>query len=401
MNSKQTTIKSAEARKRRIILPKLRFPEFREAEGWIAKSLKFTCELNPANSELPEEFVYIDLESVESGELKARQIIKRDEAPSRAQRLLRSGDVIFQIVRPYQRNNLHFKINDAMPYVASTGYAQLRANESDDFLFQAVHTEDFVDQVIAKCTGSSYPAINSSDLAEILLSIPNKDEQQKLAACLSSLDELITAERLKLDALKAHRKGLMQQLFPAEGETTPRLRFASFKRSWREYALKSLIQKLSSGRDTHDPSGVHDLYGSTGIIGKTGTATHSGEHILVARVGANAGLARFVNDQFGATDNTLVIEVDKSFCSRFIFYYLCSLDLSGMVFGSGQPLITGGQLKALTLFVPDESEQLKLVDVLTGVERLISHCVSRIEFLKAHKTGLMQQLFPSLDEVQV
>ncbi len=199
-------------------VPRLRFPEFREAEEWITKSLKNACEVNPANSELPEQFVYVDLESVEAGQLKARKIVNRDEAPSRAQRLLRFGDVIFQIVRPYQRNNLHFKIEEDIRYVASTGYAQLRANESDDFLFQAVHTDDFVERVIAKCTGSSYPAINSSDLADISLVIPSKAEQQKIADCLSSLDNLITAQSRRVDDLKTHKKGMMQQLFPVLDE---------------------------------------------------------------------------------------------------------------------------------------------------------------------------------------
>jgi len=201
-------------------VPRLRFPEFREAREWIAKSLKNACEVNPANSELPEMFVYIDLESVEAGELKTRKITNRDEAPSRAQRLLRYGDVIFQIVRPYQRNNLHFKIDEDIRYVASTGYAQLRANESEDFLFQAVHTDDFVERVIAKCSGSSYPAINSSDLADVSIAIPSKSEQQKIADCLSSLDDLITAQSHKIDALKTHKKGLMQQLFPVLDEVS-------------------------------------------------------------------------------------------------------------------------------------------------------------------------------------
>jgi type I restriction enzyme S subunit len=201
-------------------VPRLRFPEFREGEGWIAKNLKNTCEVNPSNSGLPETFAYIDLESVEAGELKARKVINRAEAPSRAQRLLRYGDVIFQIVRPYQRNNLLFKIDEEIPFVASTGYAQLRAIESEDFLFQAVHADDFVERVIAKCTGSSYPAINSSDLADISLAIPSKTEQQKIADCLSSLDDLVTAETQKLDALKTHKKGLMQQLFPVLDEVS-------------------------------------------------------------------------------------------------------------------------------------------------------------------------------------
>ena len=99
-------------------LPILRFPEFRDTGGWIVTKLKDACDVNPGNSELPEKFAYIDLESVEAGELKVRKIMNRDEAPSRAQRLLRYGDVIFQIVRPYQRNNMHFKNDEGIPYVA-------------------------------------------------------------------------------------------------------------------------------------------------------------------------------------------------------------------------------------------------------------------------------------------
>ena len=199
-------------------IPKLRFPEFREAGEWGAKQLKQICAVNPANSELPEIFAYIDLESVKAGILKTKKIISREEAPSRAQRLLDYGDVIFQIVRPYQRNNFYFRILNDIKYVASTGYAQLRAFESKDFLFQVIHTDDFVEKVIAKCTGSSYPAINSSDLAEISVAVPKPAEQQKIADCLASLDELITLEAQKLDTLKAHKKGLMQQLFPALDE---------------------------------------------------------------------------------------------------------------------------------------------------------------------------------------
>ncbi|CAK0745099.1 type I restriction enzyme, S subunit [Gammaproteobacteria bacterium] len=199
-------------------VPNLRFPEFREAGEWEEKKLDEICDVNPESSKLPEVFVYIDLEAVEAGELKANKVISKKEAPSRAQRLLKIGDVIYQIVRPYQRNNFFFKINDGNNYVASTGYAQLRAFESNDFLFQIVHTDEFVERVIAKCTGSNYPAINSSDLAEIPVAIPLPPEQQKIADCLSSLDDLITAETQKLAALKKHKKGLMQQLFPSPAD---------------------------------------------------------------------------------------------------------------------------------------------------------------------------------------
>ncbi|MDA8154709.1 restriction endonuclease subunit S, partial [Acidithiobacillus sp.] len=211
-------------------VPRLRFPEFRGTENWTGKPLKTVALINPANKGLPKSFVYIDLEAVDAGELKTKTRIFRTDAPSRAQRLIEPGDIIYQIVRPYQRNNLLCEFNDDENYVASTGYAQLRAEDSNHFLYQSIHTDSFVDQVMVKCTGSNYPAINSSDLAEIELPIPpTLAEQQKIANCLSSLDDLITLEAQKLNALKTHKRGLMQQLFPAEGETVPRMRFPEFR----------------------------------------------------------------------------------------------------------------------------------------------------------------------------
>ncbi len=200
-------------------VPKLRFKEFEHSGEWIEKRLKDVCEINPKISQLPDEFVYIDLESVDKGKLLQKKIIHREEAPSRAQRLLEDDDIAFQTVRPYQKNNYYFKKTDNYEYVASTGYAQLRAYESSMFLFQVIHTNGFVSKVIKKCSGSNYPAINTSDLSQISVEIPtNKEEQQKIAACLSSIDDLITAQSQRIEALKMHKKGLLQGLFPNVNE---------------------------------------------------------------------------------------------------------------------------------------------------------------------------------------
>jgi type I restriction enzyme S subunit len=199
--------------------PRLRFPEFHSMEEWAERPLRAVATINPPNSGIPESFVYIDLGSVVEGRLTTKTKIARDDAPSRAQRLLSDGDIIFQIVRPYQKNNLFCDFGDDQAFVASTGYAQIRAKVSSRFLYQSVHTDTFVSRVVAKCTGSGYPAINASDLAEIGLSLPpTLAEQQRIADCLTSLDDLIAAETRKLDTLKTHKKGLMQQLFPQIGE---------------------------------------------------------------------------------------------------------------------------------------------------------------------------------------
>jgi len=110
---------------------------------------------------LPDKFIYIDLESVCNGELLKENEIEKVVAPSRAQRILKENDVLFQMVRPYQMNNLYF--NKKGNYVASTGYAQIRTFQNSMYIFQYLHFQKFVDKVIERCTGTSYPSINSTD----------------------------------------------------------------------------------------------------------------------------------------------------------------------------------------------------------------------------------------------
>jgi type I restriction enzyme S subunit len=379
------------------LVPRLRFPEFQEAGEWTEKELAQVCEFNPPARSLPESFVYIDLESVEEGKLLQKRTISRTGAPSRAQRLLVRRDIIFQMVRPYQKNNYFFMPDDDIEYVASTGYAQLRAHESNTYLFQYLHHDGFVNRVLEKCTGSNYPAINSSSLSTILVEIPEPKEQQKIADCLSSLDALIAAHADKLDALKTHKKGLMQQLFPREGETVPRLRFPEFREAgeWEPKLLGSLCGKISSGKDSTDAEGDYALYGSTGIIGKTTTASFDGVYILVARVGANAGLLTKAKGSFGVTDNTLVLHLTNTETTDFIFYWLDRIGLNKFVFGSGQPLVTGKQLKDLELRFPSFDEKQKIADCLSSLDNLITAHTKKLEALKTHKKGLMQQLFPN------
>ncbi|MDE0509526.1 MAG: restriction endonuclease subunit S [Gammaproteobacteria bacterium] len=196
-------------------VPRLRFAEFRDLPEWDLRTLSSASDVNPRNEELPERFIYIDLESVKNSVLTERKEISRDAAPSRAQRLLSHKDIIYQTVRPYQRNNLFFDANDGCKYVASTGYAQLRANESPEFLYQLLHTDSFVSSVLARCTGSNYPAINPSALASIEVSLPRKVEQKRIANFLDSMDDLITAKTRMLELLRKHKKGLIQKLFPS------------------------------------------------------------------------------------------------------------------------------------------------------------------------------------------
>lgn len=198
-----------------IFSQKLRFKNENGEDypDWVEKTLNEISSINPKSEKLPEEFVYIDLESVESGVLKKQALISKDKAPSRAQRILQNHDILYQTVRPYQRNNLFFNSTNSRIYVASTGYAQIRSKENSKFIYHVLHTDDFVNKVLARCTGTSYPAINSKDLGKIKLNVPSIPEQEKVSKFISAIESKINQLNTELDINRKFKKGLLQQMF--------------------------------------------------------------------------------------------------------------------------------------------------------------------------------------------
>lgn len=169
--------------------PKIRFKGYNE--DWEQRKLNEVAEFNP-KSDLPESFEYVDLESVVGTEMVSHRTETKETAPSRAQRLAQTGDVFFQTVRPYQRNNYLFTKPDNN-YVFSTGYAHMRPKIDAEFLMCFLQTDSFVKVVLDNCTGTSYPAINSNDLSNLEIYLPtSEDEQRRIGCFITNLDYLIT-----------------------------------------------------------------------------------------------------------------------------------------------------------------------------------------------------------------
>jgi len=310
----------------------------------------------------------------------------------------------------------------------------LRAHVSPAFLFQLLHTNDFVSKVLAKCTGSNYPAINSSDFAAIEVAVPSPPEQQKIAECLGSLDRLIAAEGRKLAALRDHKRGLMQQLFPQPGQTQPRLRFPEFrgKGEWGESPLgKLLSRKPEYGVNAAAVPFSEDLpiyiritdiddeghFAQNNRVSVDIEATEENYlvegDIVLARTGASVGKSY----RYRQSDGRLVfagflIRVrpnPKKLVPGFLSNYLASWQYWDWVrvisTRSGQPGINGSEYASMSVPLPPEdpkgnelSEQQKIADCLTSLDTQITAQTAKIESLKQHKRGLMQQLFPASEE---
>ena len=176
------------------VVPEIRFKGFTDA--WEQRKLGELALFNPKD-ELPKIFEYVDLESVVGTEMLSHRTETKSSAPSRAQRVARIGDLFYQTVRPYQKNNYLFE-KPYKNFVFSNGYAQMRPFVDGYFMLCLVQSERFIKIVLDNCTGTSYPSINSNNLEEIEVYAPlNKKEGNKIGTMFRSIDNLITLHQRK------------------------------------------------------------------------------------------------------------------------------------------------------------------------------------------------------------
>jgi type I restriction enzyme S subunit len=173
----------------------------------------------------------------------------------------------------------------------------------------------------------------------------------------------------------------------------PKLRFEEFHGEWKNEKLIKHVHSISSGKIKPSNEGEFLVYGSTGIIGKSNIYTHEGDYILVARVGANAGQINRAKGKYAVTDNTLIIDLKENISVSFCESFLTKFNLNKLIFGSGQPLITGSLLKAIDFIFPTLAEQQKIASFLSAVDEKIQQLSRQKELLEHYKKGVMQQLF--------
>lgn len=159
-----------------------------------------------------------------------------------------------------------------------------------------------------------------------------------------------------------------------------------------EQPIIEICGKVSSGKSKAS-AGDYPLYGSTGVIGTCKEGNYKGAKILIARVGANAGKTQLVLEECGVTDNTLVLNVPNNIAPYWLLGTLEHYNLSRMISGSGQPLITGGDIQKTRINFPCLEEQQKIADFLSSVDDIISASEAEVKNLEEQKKGVMQKIF--------
>ena len=368
-------------------VPLLRFPEF--SGEWEMVSLQDIATINPKSDPLQNTFIYIDLEAVEKGELRKIQEIMREEAPSRAQRVIDNNDILFQCVRPYQKNNyIHRILNTSnQQWVASTGYAQIRTTELPNYIYHLLNTDEFNRKVMVRCTGSSYPAINSEDLATIhFYYTPDKKEQLKISRLLDLLDKRIATQNKIIEDLKKLKSAISERLFKSVKGFTVLLS-----------DLCDIVKgKQINGENLSDSGNYYVMNGGTEPSGYYDNYNVEASTISISEGGNSCGYVQFNTSPFWSGGHCYSIQnIADKVDNMYLYHYLKSNEdaIMKLRIGSGLPNIQKKDLAMFKIIVPKIEWQIKISTFLSSLERK-AEIEERIQnVMQKQKLYLLQQMF--------
>lgn len=398
------------------MIPELRFPEFVNDGEWEDKILSNVC-------------------NVTNGKANAQDHVEFGSYPlfDRSEVIKASNEFIFDcesVIIPGEGMRFIPKYYEGKFNLHQRAYALKDFSCSGRFVFYSMkHRSALLSQ---KAVQSTVLSLRLPILQNFPLEIPkNPQEQQKIASCLSSLDEVIAAHSQKLVALKDHKKGLMQTFFPQESETVPRYRFTEFENDgeWVEKKLGDYIDlfsgiALKSEELSDDVSGVPIL---RGINITEGYIRHSKEmdkyylgdienlkkylvkenDIVIgmdgSKVGKNVALIQKVDENSILIQRVARIRTNQKSDVNFFYQYFISDRFRGYVdivnTSSGIPHISAQQIKDFKVgFPPKLKEQQKIATCFSSLDSLITAQADKLEQLKLHKKGLMQGLFPKVND---
>ncbi|MEG8099539.1 restriction endonuclease subunit S [Candidatus Liberibacter brunswickensis] len=406
------------------LVPELRFPEFLNNPHWkIFYSSQLFREISNKkhNSSLPilaitQKYGAIPREMIDYN-------ISVTEKSIKSYKVVDVGDFIISL-RSFQ-GGIEFSEYKGL---CSPAYVVLRNEKgiSQGFFKYYFKTQFFIKGFTKNLEGlRDGKMIRYSQFSETLLPTPSLEEQQKIADCLFSIDELITSQVQKLKYLKAHRKSLTQQLFPVINGLVPELRFPEFIEHGKSEIECKELGEVFLIRGGYTPSTTNPYFWRDGTIPfflledirKNGRILDDSlQHItreavknsdlfpansIIISTSATVGEHALITVQHLANNRYISIALHDNFIKRldmkFVFYYffiICKLCKENIQNGSKFPTFPTSLLKKFPIPIPSLSEQKKIVHCLTALDDIINGDEQKLKCLKAHKRWLIQQLFP-------
>lgn len=401
------------------VVPKYRFPEFAldASIDYVAGGFLFDPITNRNHhADLPILAITQEYGAIPRDEIDYK--VSVTEKSLKAYKIVEKGDFIISL-RSFQ-GGIEYSMYDG---ICSPAYIILRkkTNIIDQYYKYYFKSYRFIQDLNKDLEGiRDGKMISYSQFSSILLPKPDKEEQQKIADCLSSIDDLISAEEKKLSLLNDYKKSWMQKLFPSEGKTVPEWRFPEFRDSgdWENTTIEK-IADYENGKahenniiDNGKYIVVNSKFISTEgeIIKYTNEANllaYKGDILMVlSDVPNGRALSKcyLVEKDNVYTVNQRVCRIIPEKVNSTLLFYTINRNKYFLSFDDGvkQTNLKKNDVLSCSIVIPKEpDEQEKIADFLSGIDELISSQKEKIEKLKQHKIALMQGLFPSLEDEDV
>ncbi|MGV9004464.1 restriction endonuclease subunit S [Flavobacterium sp.] len=398
------------------LIPELRFPEFKDDGEWIISSVNQVASYengraHEQNIVVNGEYVVVNSKFISTN----GEVIKYSDSPN----CLAVKNDILMVLSDVPNGRAIAKcfyvVKDNY-YTVNQRVCRITPKSVDGkILYYLLNRNQYF---LKFDDGIKQTNLRNEDVLDCPLPLPNSVvEQQKIASCISSLDELIAGYNDKLNALKEQKKGLLQNLFPQEGEKVPRLRFKEFKGDgeWVEKKLgnkdvsffvseKVSITKLNIDSYVSTENMLSEFYGITTAskLPSSGSFTkfRSGD-ILISNIRPYLKKVWKSNFTGGASNDVIVFRNGSEVISDFLEFLIKNDDFINYVMksvkGVKMPRGDKNAMQEYTVYIPSKKEQQKIADSLSSLDTLIKELSDKIEQLKFHKKGLLQGLFPNVN----
>ena len=279
---------------------------------------------------------------------------------------------------------------------------QFTENSNIDFLYAAMNTEMFQRQFALQSNGSTRQSVGIQDLRVTEVSIsPNGEEQKEIGAYFRNLDNLITLHQRKYDKLVAVKKSLLEKMFPADGETVPKIRFKGFSDAWEQRKLYDIADRFDNLRIPVAANlrihGITPYYGANGIQDYVSGYTHDGEFVLVAEDGANDLKnypVNYVKGRIWVNNHAHVLQGKaKLLDNKFLSYLINRADIESLLVGCGRAKLNAETMMNIVFLVPKYEEQIEIGNYLSKIDNLITLHQRQLEKLKNIKSALLEKMF--------
>lgn len=366
--------------KQNKLIPKLRFPEFKNDGEWEQKFVKDICSIETGKSNTQDQ----DVNGLYPFFIRSENSVKSSKYLYDCEAVITIGDG---------------KIGQVFHYINGKFDLHQRCYKMSDFqgvdgkFFFYFFSSHFYERAMRMSAKATVDSVRLEMISDMPIYLPSLKEQKRIAEFLTSLDDLLTGTKSILEQLKVHKKGLMQKLFPASGRVLPEIRLNGFEHAgeWRVRKLKEIII-VNSGKDyKHLRRGEVPVYGTGGYMTSVDERLSDVDAVGIGRKGT-IDKPIFLKAPFWTVDTLFFLTTSREVDIHFLFYLMLQIPWKKYAEQTGVPSLSKNSIDELEVCIPGIPEQLEIASIFHSCDNLINEYEEKMRLLCKYKQGLLQML---------